>query len=130
MALQNCIARKNKVTNTENIAGEIQKALKAYVYEVSNEIDMAKNNVSKELRKNLEMDSPEQTGSYKKGWRIKKFKNTNIVHNKTDYQLTHLLEHGHVNKDGGRTDKRIHIRPNEEKAVKEFLGLVKKAVKE
>jgi hypothetical protein len=118
------------VTKIKGITGEIEKALKAYAYEVAEEITIAKDAVSKEFKTDVTKDSPEQTGDYQKGWRIKKFKKSNIIYNKTDYQLTHLLEHGHVNKDGGRTSPRIHIRPNEEKAVNEFLQLVKKAVKE
>ena len=39
-------------------------------------------------------------GKYAKGWRTKtekSFGSVNvIIHNATDYQLTHLLEHGHV----------------------------------
>jgi hypothetical protein len=118
------------VTKIKGITGEIEKALKAYAHDVAEDIDIAKNEVSKEFKSDVTKDSPEQTGSYQKGWRIKKFKKSNIIYNKTDYQLTHLLEHGHVNKDGGRTSPRIHIRPNEEKAVKDFLKRVKKAVKE
>lgn len=117
------------MTKIKDITGEIQKALKAYTYEVATEIEEAKEDVSKELKKNLKNDSPELTGSYKKGWRIKKVGNAHVVHNKTDYQLTHLLEHGHVKRDGGRTQEKVHIRPNEQKAVKEFLKRVEKAVK-
>ena len=129
MVLLSCIVRKNKVTEIKGITGEIQKALQAYAYNVSNEITEAKDDVSKTFKKDVENDSPELTGSYEKGWRIKKFKKSNIIYNKTDYQLTHLLEHGHVKINGGRTDARIHIRPNEEKSVKEFLKRVEKAVK-
>jgi len=118
------------VTKIKGIAGEIEKALKAYAYDVAENIDIAKNNVSKEFKTNVTKDSPEQTGSYRKGWRIKKFKKSNIIYNKTDYQLTHLLENGHIKINGGRVQPRIHIRPNEEKAVKDFLKRVKKAVKE
>jgi hypothetical protein len=117
------------VTEINEIQKEIQKALQAYVHEVADDLDIAKNEVSNQLKKELTQDSPEKTGDYKKGWRVKKFKKVNIVHNKTDYQLTHLLEHGHVKINGGRTDAQVHIRPNEEKAVKEFLGRVEKAVK-
>ena len=129
MALQNYIVRKNKVTKIQGIAGEIQKALQAYAHDVAENITIAKDDVSKDFKTNVTKDSPVETGSYEKGWRIKKFKKSNIVHNKTDYQLTHLLEHGHVKRNGGRTDERIHIRPNEEKAVKDFLKRVEKAVK-
>ena len=117
------------MTEINEIQKEIQKALKAYTYEVADDIDIAKNEVATKLKKDLIQDSPEKTGDYKKGWRIKKFKKTNIVYNKTDYQITHLLEHGHVKVNGGRTDAQIHIRPNEQIAVKDFLKRVEKAVK-
>ncbi len=79
MALLNCIVRKNKVTEIKGIAGEIQKALKAYDYDVAEEITEAKNIVSKEFKTDVKKDSPEQTGSYQSGWSIKKFKKSNIV---------------------------------------------------
>ena len=117
------------MTEINEIQKEIQKALAIYAHEVANDVDIAKNEVANKLKKDLTQDSPEKTGDYKKGWRVKKFKKVNIVHNKTDYQITHLLEHGHVKVNGGRTDAQIHIRPNEEKSVNEFLKRVEKAVK-
>lgn len=117
------------MTNIQDIAGEIQKALEAYANDVAEDIDIAKDEVANQLKKDLTQDSPKKTGDYKKGWRVKKFKKVNIVHNKTDYQLTHLLEHGHIKINGGRTDEKVHIRPNEVKAVKDFLKRVEKAVK-
>lgn len=128
MVLLNCIARINKVTNINEIQKEIQKALQVYSYEVSNDLDIAKDEVAKELKKELTQKSPEKNGDYKKGWRVKKFKKSHIVHNKTDYHLTHLLEHGHVKINGGRTEEFVHIRPAEERAVKTFLKRVEKAV--
>lgn len=117
------------MTNINEIQKEIQKALQAYSYEVANDLDIAKNEVTTQLKKDLSQDSPEKTGDYKKGWRIKKFKKSNIVYNKTDYQLTHLLEKGHVKINGGRVQAQVHIRPNEQIAVKDFLKRVNKAVK-
>lgn len=71
----------------------------------------------------LEIHSPELTGSYRKGWRVKKAHEGTLdirlqVHNKTDYQLTHLLEDGHANVNGGRTPGRPHIGPAAEEAAK------------
>ena len=75
----------------------------------------------------LKADSPEKTGDYAKGWRMKKTSKGYIVHNKTDYQLTHLLEHGHARKGGGRDVKaKVHIRPAEENAIKAFCKENKK----
>ena len=54
------------------------------------------------------------TGKYRKGWTSKAQKKSRrdteqIVHNKTEYQLTHLLEFGHVKQNGGRTRAFPHI---------------------
>ena len=80
------------------------------------------NKVSKESVSKLRNTSPKKTGSYARGWATKKEGEMDvIVHNKTDYQLTHLLENGHVirNKKGtyGRTSGKKHIKPVEEWAV-------------
>lgn len=70
---------------------------------------------------------------YCKGWRLKKDKtgkNRYIVKvwNKTDYQLTHLLEFGHATRNGGRTRPQAHIRPTEEKYKKEFEKELKRKI--
>lgn len=70
---------------------------------------------------------------YCKGWSLKKDKtgrNRFIVKvwNKTDYQLTHLLEFGHATRNGGRTKPQPHIRPTEEKYKKEFEKELKRKI--
>lgn len=64
----------------------------------------------------LRNTSPVKTGSYAKGWKVGTRRGSDyIVHNATDYQLTHLLENGHVirNKKGtyGRAPAHKHIKP-------------------
>ena len=77
-------------------------------------------------------------GRYKKGWAVKeetvsRLQAKAIVHNRTDYQLAHLLEKGHVLKRGGRTLGRVpaqvHIAPAEEHAIKNFEEAVEKIAK-
>ena len=81
--------------------------------------------VSRDSAQKLRNTSPKKTGSYAKGWTTKKLGDMDVVvHNKTDYQLTHLLENGHVirNKKGtyGRTRGIKHIQPVEEWANDEL----------
>lgn len=62
---------------------------------------------------------------YAEGWKLSRLKGGDlVVHNATNYQLTHLLENGHeiVNKKGkyGRTRAIKHIAPAEEWASDEL----------
>lgn len=88
--------------------------------------------VSKEAVKRLKDKSASLFGGgrYSRGWTIKRQYGSHgvpdvIIHNKTDYQLTHLLEFSHVirNQYGefGRTSPHPHIKPVEEWANKELV---------
>lgn len=117
------------MTNVNNLQQEILRELKRYSLDVAEKIEVAKNETARDLQKEIKKKSPQKTGSYKKGWKIKKSKYKSIVYNSTDYQLTHLLEHGHVKKNGGRVEGFAHIRPAEERAVNNFLDKIEQAVK-
>lgn len=72
---------------------------------------------------------------YAKGWTftMKKYKNGDkygVVHNKTAYQLSHLLEFGHViwnSKKHKRTAPRPHILPSYQKQKDKFIKDMEKA---
>lgn len=114
--------------NIDALAAEIARELAQYTDQIDEEVKVATDEVTKELVKELKRESPKLTGSYAKGWTRKKFRNAVVVHNKTDYQLTHLLEHGHVKSGGGRVSAKVHIRPAEEKAVNKFVERVEGAI--
>lgn len=112
------------------LADEIAQGLKEYSQEVADGIKAAADEVGAEAVKELKGSSPTLTGSYEKGWtKTKVYEDTgskrNTVHNKTDHQLTHLLEKGHASRNGGRVAGVEHIRPVEEKMVSEFEEKVK-----
>ena len=92
-------------------------------------LEEAKIEVAKETVKELKSTSPKKTGGYAKGWARKKVGTAQVVHNSTNYQLTHLLENGHANRDGGRTPGRPHIAPAEQKAIDEFEKRVEKVIR-
>lgn len=117
------------MTNTNSVAIQMEKILEQYSKEVKDVTDKSIEKVSKESVRKLKDTSPKKTGDYAKGWATKKERShdgiyTVTVHNKTDYQLTHLLENGHVvrNKKGvyGRTNGTKHIAPVEEWANSEL----------
>ena len=84
--------------------------------------------VAKETVQKLKNTSPKGSPhkrKYAEGWTVsKRGQGDLVVHNKTNYQLTHLLENGHVieNKKGtyGRTHGIKHIAPAEEWAADEL----------
>ena len=93
------------MTEINGVAQEIMKQLNAYKYKVKDEIEEAKQVTAKDMVAELKQTSPQRRPSYIKGWRIKRTSKALIVHNATDYQLTHLLEYGHAVGKGGRTDR-------------------------
>ena len=107
---------------------ELQKALMEYLEDYEEDIFDGVKEVTDSLTKkavnDLKQSSPNLTGDYAQGWRKQKGKvnkNTKYtikIHNKTNYQLTHLLEFGHAKRNGGWVNARPHIRDVEEKYKK------------
>ena len=115
------------------LSKEVMKYLTEYKEDISEAVEEVANEVGKEAISELKQNSPKKTGSYAKGWRLKKDKlgkNRYIVkiHNKTDYQLTHLLEFKHATRNGGTTKAIPHIRPVEEKYKKKFEKKLKQKI--
>ncbi|MEY9980396.1 HK97 gp10 family phage protein [Lysinibacillus sp. RC79] len=107
-----------------NLAKEINKQLALYANFVEEEIDAVAKEVAGKAVTKLKQTSPvgDYTGGgqYASGWKVKKQKGKYIVHNATNYQLTHLLEKGHATIDGGRTKAIPHIKPVEVETNKDF----------
>ena len=115
---------------TESISIQMSQILDEYEQHVQDVTNDAIKRVAREAVRTLRNTSPKgRTGSYARGWSVKNMdRHGNIVnlvvHNRTNYQLTHLLENGHVirNKKStyGRTSGRKHIAPVEQHAVDEL----------
>lgn len=105
---------------------QMKKLLDEYSKEVQDALDDSIKEVSKEAVSKLKNTSPRRPGGgrYARGWGVKEEKNGAVVYNKTNWQLTHLLENGHVirNKKGtyGRAPAYPHIKPVEEWASNEL----------
>lgn len=114
---------------TKSVEIQMEKIFDEYSKEVREVANEAAQKVAKECVQKLRNTSPRDSGDYAKSWDVKKKKSTSgidavIVHNRKHYQLTHLLENGHVvrNKKGtyGRARPIKHIEPVEEWANGEF----------
>ena len=121
---------------------ELEKALKnylnTYAEDIEDDVVECVDQVTKAAKTELVNTSPRGKGKrdtpYYKGWTIKlqkkgKGKYTKVVWNRTNYQLTHLLEFGHVTRNGGRTKPIEHIRPVEEKYKVEFVDLLERKIR-
>ena len=124
---------------------ELQKAimeyLEDYVEDIEEDVEDTTNTVVKEAKQELVQKSPKsgiaRKTKYYKGWAIKngvksrtvRNKYTRVIWNKTNYQLTHLLEFGHATRNGGRTQAQPHIRKVEEKYGTKFADLLENKIR-
>lgn len=97
---------------------DVNKILDAYAKDIARDVTTDAEIVAKQgvtELKNTTGTYRVRTGKYNRGWRVKtdKMKNggTSIIYNATDYQLTHLLEHGHdiVGRDGTKKVEQEHL---------------------
>lgn len=113
-----------------NFADEIAQALQEYTTEVEEGLEEAKEKAAKNGVKVLKATSPVgKTGKYGKGWRATKEGKSWVIHNATRYQIAHLLEKGHVLRNGGRSRSFVHIAPVEESTIKEYEKEVERVIK-
>ena len=116
------------MAKTESVAVQMEEILDAVSKDVKGVLETDSMQVAKETVQRLKNTSPRgnpHLKRYAEGWKVsKKDRADLVVHNATNYQLTHLLENGHVivNKKGtyGRTREIKHIEPAEEWAADEL----------
>lgn len=113
------------MAKTGSVAVQMKELLDTVNKDVQEATRKSIDEVSKEAVQKLRNTSPRKTGSYAKGWGVKKQGRMDaVVYNRTDAPLTHLLENGHIvrNKKGtyGRALGIKHIAPVEEWASDEL----------
>lgn len=121
------------MANTSSVSVQMKDILDRYGREAKKAIDASAQETAKECVQQLKNTSPKRTGAYARSWTVKKEGHGGvtdyIVHNSKHYQLTHLLENGHVirNKKGtyGRTHGVKHIAPAAEAAEQRFESSVR-----
>lgn len=104
---------------------DFRPILSDFSKEIREQIGDELETIGKDTVKELKATSPKNKGKYAKNWRYIADKNYGsyklTVYNK-QYQLTHLLENGHLNRDGTtRSTAKPHIAPVNEHAQKKFL---------
>jgi predicted phage-related endonuclease len=118
------------VGSIDDLSNQIARELQRYANVVAEDVDTAAEEVANNLVEELKDSGPKLTGNYRKGWTVKNVRGVRVVHNKTKYRLTHLLEKGHAKVGGGRVAAIPHIRPAEERAINDFLTRIDQAVRQ
>ena len=89
---------------------------------------------AQKLRKAIQAEAPVKTGKQKKSWRIAKeylggIDLKTVVHS-TDYRKVHLLENGHLTRDGrSRTRPTYYVSRNADRIIKEYEEQVAETIK-
>lgn len=123
-----------KNTTINNLDEAIADILEDYSTAITNAVNEQTEKAANQLKKDIAADSPVKTGKQKKSWRVTKEKVAGldlkaIVHS-TDYRKVHLLENGHLTRDGVTRTKPIrYVSTNEEKIIKQYEQAVATAIK-
>lgn len=138
------MAKRVKIDDFDKAVAEI---LKEYGDNVTEATKRTVLKVAEKAKQETKAASPYKRGKaswhdrhYRSGWTVKKeavnrFSTDAIIHNRTDYQRTHLLEKGHDvrNRKGGpvvgRAAAHEHIAPAQEHAVKNLEEAIRKIAK-
>ena len=119
------------VIRSNELSNAIMAHLKEYADGVGEAIEIAAEKNAKLGAKLLKSAGKFKniSGDYRKGWRVKRVSKRGwVIHNATNYQLTHLLEKGHALANGGRSNKFPHIAPVEEYLIETFEEDVREMV--
>lgn len=124
---------------------DITSILGTYSTEVDRMVKEVADEVAKDSVKKVKAASPvnvkntSHKGSYKKGWRASVEKGfgtvREVIHNETDYQLTHLLERPHIGKNQYGVWGTVypksegHISKVQEEANQYFVAEVERRIK-
>lgn len=118
-----------------NLEEDIKRILDEYALQVSTATREAVTDVAKESVKKLKKTSPKRKGggAYAKGWTYRVEAGAvdvtaTVYGGKKTYPLAHLLENGHLMRNGKRGGQRVHIKPVEEWAIAELERKIREEV--
>lgn len=112
----------------------LESVLDNYATELRTAINADTEAAAQKLRKAISAEAPVMTGKQKKSWRIAKeyiggVDLKTVVHS-TDYRKVHLLENGHLTRDGKtRTKPTYYVSSNAERIIQEYEQIVAETIK-
>lgn len=125
------MSKSSRKVKIDGLADAVNEALSGYNDDLAIQVKEAAKEVGDKTAKTLRSTSPKRIGGYAKSWRVKVLTETAseigvVVHNAKWYMLTHLLEHGHAKRGGGRVAARPHIADAEQAGIEEFMKEIEK----
>ena len=117
----------------DRMAEEIMKGLTEYADLATEDVKKAVKKAGTAVRRDIETNAPKATGNYAKSWPVNTTKETSnslevTVHSRNRYQLSHLLEHGHAKRGGGRVPAKPHIAAAEQAGIEQLEKEIQKAL--
>lgn len=123
----------------EELANAIKEALEEYSQEVTDitkeAVEVVAKEVNEEIKKRVTFNSTNRKNGYVKSFRVKTLEETRFNKSKVwhvangQHRLTHLLENGHVTRNGGRAKAFPHIKFGEELAQRRLPEVVEEGIK-
>lgn len=118
----------------DDLPDVLSDILDDYGTEVREVVNATTEKAANDLKKAIAASAPVKTGKQKKSWRVTKEKVAGldlvaIVHS-TDYRKVHLLENGHVTRNGvTRTKATGYISKNEEEMLRKYPEQLAEAIR-
>ena len=122
----------------DDLPDVISDILDDYSTNLREAVNQTTEQTANELKKAIAADSPVESGKQKKSWRVTKEKVAGhdlvaVVHS-TDYRKVHLLENGHVIRDGtgrkvGEAKAIGYIAKNEEAILSKYPERLAQAIR-
>lgn len=119
---------------TYEVSKAIARQLETFTQDVVDEINEKGTEIARRAQQELRDSSPGPHRWYAKGWTFKTLEFYKApwrftIHNKTHYQIAHLLEKGWTMRNGKRHGPvKVHIKPVHDMVVEEYTKAVEEAI--
>ena len=113
---------------------QLSSVLDNYATNLRDAINADTEAAAEKLRKAIAADSPVKTGKQKKSWKISReylggIDLKTIVHS-SDYRKVHLLENGHLTRNGvTRTKPTYYVSRNADRIIEEYQVILAETIK-
>ena len=120
--------------SVDGLADAIMEQLDEYKDLAADEMKKAVKAAGKTVKEEINHSAPVKTGRYAKSWTSRTTAETSsdievTVYSPNRYMLAHLLENGHVKRNGGRTRAFPHIAPAEKKGEEQLMDDIERVLK-